>query len=133
MWLALPCFMLPFLFVAHPEILGLDTSLIVQAGFACLALLSLLCATFAISGFMLGPLRWYERLALLPAVFCLLVPDWTVSVAGYGLVVAVALVQHLGPKREFAVKSYAKDEPGRSLGPVGRYLVRRAEQGQTVD
>ena len=49
------------------------------------------------------------------------------------LVIAVALVQHLGPKREFVVKSYAKDEPARSLGPVGRYLVRRAEQGQTVD
>jgi TRAP transporter 4TM/12TM fusion protein len=133
MWLALPCFVLPFLFVAHPEIIGLGASLIVQAGFAFLALLSLLCATFIISGFMLGPLRWYERLLLLPAVFCLLVPDWTVSVAAYGLFTAVALVQLLGPAREFTVKSYAKDEPGRSLGPIGRYLVRRAEQGQTVD
>ena len=79
MWLALPCFVLPFLFVAHPEIIGLDASLVVQAGFACLALLSLLCATFVISGFMLGPLRWYERLALLPAVFCLLVSGWIAS------------------------------------------------------
>ncbi len=39
----------------------------------------------------------------------------------------------LGPKRAFTIKSYARDEPGRSLGPIGRYLVRRAEQGQTVD
>lgn len=133
MWLALPCFMLPFLFVAHPEIIGLDASLMVQAGYACLALLSLLCATFVISGFMLGPLKWYERLLLLPAVFCLLVPNWTVSVAAYGLAAGVALIQHLGPQREIAIKSYAKDEPGRALGPIGRYLVRRAEQGQTVD
>ena len=133
MWLALPCFVLPFLFVAHPEIIGLDVSLVVQAGFACLALLSLLCATFAISGFMLGPLRWYERLALLPAVFCLLVSGWIASVVAYGLFAVVALVQFLGPKRAFVVKSYARDEPGRSLGPIGRYLVKRAEQGQTVD
>ena len=132
-WLALPCFLLPFLFVAHPEIIGLNVSLIVQAGFAFLALLSLLCITFVISGFMFGPLRWYERLLLLPAAFCLLVPDWTASIAGYGLAAAVALVQLLGPKRELTVRSYAKDEPGRSLGPIGRYLVRRAEQGQTVD
>ena len=132
-WLALPCFLLPFLFIAHPEIIGLGATLPVQIGYACLALASVLCATFIISGFMFGPLRWYERLALLPATICLLVPDWTVSVASYGLLVIVAAVQLLGPKREFTIKSYAKDEPGRSLGPIGRYLVRRAEQGQTVD
>ena len=133
MWLALPCFLLPFLFVAHPEIIGLGASLPVQFGYACLALLSVLCATFVISGFMIGPLRWYERLALMPAVICLLVPDWMVSIVSYGLVAVVALIQILGPKREYTVRSYAKDEPGRSLGPIGRYLVRRAEQGQTVD
>ena len=77
---------------------------------------------------MLGPL-----LALLPAVFCL-VSGWIASVVAYGLFAVVApCVQFLGPKRAFVVKSYARDEPGRSLGPIGRYLVKRAEQGQTVD
>jgi TRAP transporter 4TM/12TM fusion protein len=132
-WLALPCFVLPFLFVAHPEIIGIDASLPVQAGYAFLALVSLLATTFVISGFMLGPLRWYERLVLLPAAFCLLTPGWTAAVVAYGLVGIVALLQLLGPRRELVVRSYAKDEPGRALGPIGRYLLKRAEQGQTVD
>jgi TRAP transporter 4TM/12TM fusion protein len=132
-WLALPCFVLPFLFVARPEIIGLNATLLAQIGLVSLALASLLSATFAISGFMFGPLWWHERLLLLPAVFCLLVPGWTASVVSFGLLGAVAAFQLLGPRRAFVIRSYAKDEPGRSLGPIGRYLVRRAEQGQTVD
>ena len=132
-WLALPCFFLPFLFVAHPEIIGLNTNIFVQSGYALLALMSVITTTFIISGYMFGPLYWYERILLAPAVVCLLVPGWTASLVGYGLLVAVGAVQLLGPTRPLIIKTYAKDEARQSLGRLGRYLVRRAEQGQTVD
>ena len=132
-WLALPCFFLPFLFVAHPEIIGLNTNLFVQTGFALLSLISLLAATFVISGYMLGPLYWYERILMLPAVLCLLIPGWTASLVGYGLLAAITAIQLVGPARQMTIKSYAKDETRQSLGRLTRYMVRRAEQGQSVD
>lgn len=132
-WLALPCFFLPFLFVAHPELIGINASLPVQACFALLSLVSVVSATFIISGYMFAPLYWYERVLLSPAVLCLLVPGWTASLIGYGLLVAVGAVQLLGPARPLAIRSYATDDAGQSLGRLGRFMVRRAEQGQSVD
>lgn len=132
-WLAIPCFLLPFLFVIHPEIIGLKTTMPIQLGMGTLALISTISTTFVVSGFMLGPLYWYERLLLVPSIVCLMLPGWLPSVISYGLLALVATAQLLGPKRAFVLKTYAKDEPRQSLGRFSRFLVRRAEQGQAVD
>jgi TRAP transporter 4TM/12TM fusion protein len=132
-WLAIPCFILPFMFVIHPEIIGLNTTMLIQLGMGTLALISTISTTFVISGFMLGPLYWYERLLLVPSIVCLMLPGWLPSVISYGLLALVATAQLLGPKRTLVLKTYAKDEPRQSLGRFSRFLVRRAEQGQAVD
>ena len=70
---------------------------------------------------------------MLPSVLCLVVPDWRVAAASYALLIVVALFQLFGPPRKFEIKSRAKDERDYSLGRLGRYFVKRAEHGQTVD
>lgn len=132
-WLGLPCFVLPFLFVIRPEIIGIDAGWLTQLGLAALALVSVSCFTFVLQGFMLAPLYWFERILLLPAIVCLFAPDWRMWAAAYGLVAAVALFQVLGPKRTLVVRSYADAGGNRSLGTLGRALVDRAGKGQTVD
>ena len=132
-WLAIPCFVLPFMFVIHPEIIGIGTTLPIQIGMGMLALVSTIATTFVVSGFMFGPLYWYERFLLIPSIVCLMLPGWMPSVIAYGLFAVVAAVQLLGPKREIILKNYAKDEPRQSLGRFSRFLVRRAEHGQSVD
>jgi TRAP transporter 4TM/12TM fusion protein len=132
-WLGLPCFVLPFLFVIRPEIIGIEAGVLMQLGLAALALVSVCCFTFVLQGFMLGPLKWFERMLLVPAIGCLFFPGWTVSAVAYGLVAAVALVQMLGPKRTLVVKPYATAYDGATLGPIGRLLVKRVGKGQSVD
>lgn len=132
-WLAIPCFILPFMFVIHPEIIGLNTTMPIQLGMGTLALISTISTTFVVSGFMFGPLYWYERLLLVPSIVCLMLPGWLPAVISYGLLALVATAQLLGPKRTLVLKTYAKDEPRQSLGRFSRFLVRRAEQGQAVD
>jgi TRAP transporter 4TM/12TM fusion protein len=132
-WLGLPIFMLPFVFVVRPEIVALGGALYEQIALAGLALVSVSCAVFVLQGYMLGPLYPTERVLLLPAIGCLLLPGWWPSLVAYTLVVAVAVNQMLGPVRELVVRPASTGGPSWSLGWLGRYLARRAGEGQTVD
>lgn len=133
-WLGLPCFILPFLFVIHPEIVGVDGSLLEQIGAATLALISILCVSFVLQGHMLGPLYWYERLLIAPATVALLMPGWLPAIMSYALVAAVALYQHYGPDRALRLKGGAKaDRPAASLGSLGQYVLSRVGRRQTTD
>lgn len=132
-WLGLPCFVLPFLFVIHPEIIGIDAGILEQMGFATLALVSVSAVAFVLQGYMLGPLYWYERLAIAPSTVCLLTPGWTWDVIAYGLLAAVAALQWFGPARHHRIEAYADRAPARGLNTLGRRIAERAGQGQTVD
>ncbi len=132
-WLGLPCFVLPFLFVIRPEMIGIGGTILSQAGLAALALASVCSFAFVLQGYMLGPLRAHERVLLAPSIVCLLLPGWWPSVAAYALVAVVALNQLLGPKRILRVRGYRETAGGASLGQIGQLLVRRANTGQTLD
>lgn len=132
-WLGLPCFVLPFLFVIHPEIIGIDAGILEQLGVAVLALVSVCAVAFVLQGYMLGPLYWYERIAIAPSTVCLLTPGWTWDVVAYGLLAAVAAVQWFGPERRLEIHPYDDRERAHSLGTLGRRIAQRAGQGQTVD
>jgi len=93
MQLGLPGFLLPFLFVVRPEILGIDASLWVQAAVAGLALIAVLSLNVALEGFLLRPMRLWERLLVLPAAFGLLEPGWITTVIGLALLAVVVVLQ----------------------------------------
>jgi TRAP transporter 4TM/12TM fusion protein len=83
--LGLPGFLLPFLFIARPELLGLETSISVQLVTAALAGVALVAINVAIEGLLVYRLRLYERVMLLPAAFCLFHHSWWTTIVGLAL------------------------------------------------
>ncbi|MFN4088676.1 MAG: TRAP transporter permease [Alphaproteobacteria bacterium] len=99
MQLGLPGFLLPFLFVVHPEILGIGVGAGTQALVAAIALIAVLSLNVAIEGHLVRPMRIWERALLLPAAFGLLYPGWTTTAVGLVLLLAVAAFQALPERR----------------------------------
>jgi TRAP-type uncharacterized transport system fused permease subunit len=97
--LGLPGFILPFLFVAHPEILGLDAGLGYTALVSAMALLGVAALNVMLEGHLLHPLSWMERLLLLPAAIGLLHPSLWASLAGIAIFAALAAWQWYGRGR----------------------------------
>jgi TRAP-type uncharacterized transport system fused permease subunit len=132
--LGLPCFLLPFLFVVRPEIIGIVGGVGDQFLLATLALLSVCAAVFALEGYMLGPLRGWERILMLPATLCLALPGWTAALIAYGLLALVALRQTLERRwTEPVARLVDAPEAERGLGIVGRWFARKATERVTAD
>lgn len=90
--LALPGFILPFAFVLHPEILGLDTSLWTQMLTSGLALVALVALNAAFEGAFLRMLGWHERVLLVAGVALVaFAAAWSAILGGLLLAVVVAL------------------------------------------
>lgn len=105
MQLGLPGFLLPFLFVMRPEILGIDAGFWLQAFVAAIALVAVLALNVAIEGFLLRPMKFWERLLVLPAAFGLLEPGWVTSAIGLALLAFVVALQFRPVGREPALQS----------------------------
>lgn len=97
--LGLPGFLLPFLFVARPAIMGLAGGFPSEVLTALIAFAGVIALNIALEGFLLTSMSWLERLLLLPAAFGLLDPGWTTTVAGALLFAAVAAWQVLAARR----------------------------------
>lgn len=93
--LGLPGFILPFLFVVHPEILGIDAGPLEAAFVSLLALLGVATLNVVLEGYLLRPLAIAERILLLPAAFGLIHPSLWASLVGIALLAAVAARQWL--------------------------------------
>ncbi len=91
--LGLPGFVLPFLFVIHPEILGVDASFGYAAIVAAMALLGVLAVNVILEAYLFRPLGWLERIMLLPAAFGLLHPSLWASMTGIAIFAAIAAWQ----------------------------------------
>lgn len=91
--LGLPGFVLPFLFVAHPEILGIEASILYTVIVSAMALLGVVAVNVVLEGFLLRPITWIERLLLLPAALGLLHPNLWASIVGIGFFAAVLAFQ----------------------------------------
>lgn len=132
--LGLPCFLIPFMFVIRPELIGIGGGALDQILLSMLAMLSLAAAVFALEGHMLGPLRAAERLLLVPAMLTLLVPGWGPALAAYGLMAAVAARQIHGRRwTEPPVRPRGGDDALPGLGPLGRWIARKATDRITAD
>ena len=93
MRLGLPGFLLPYLFIAHPEILGLDTTFLPQFLIAAAALIAVVSLNLAMEGYFLSHMAVWERIILLPAAFGLLWPGWVPTAVGLALVTVVLIRQ----------------------------------------
>ena len=87
--LGLPGFLLPFLFVTHPAILGIDASVAQTLWAAATALLGVVALNMAMEGFLLRPLVVVERGLLLLTAGALIHPAVPASLAGIGVFAVV--------------------------------------------
>lgn len=74
-------FIIPFMFVYSPELLGNGTWLGVGWAFLT-AVLGVSMVSVAVIGWLHVPLRWYERALALAIALLLIVSDWQTDVAG---------------------------------------------------
>lgn len=96
MRVGLPIFVLPFTFVYQPALLLLGTTeQIVAAALSCA--FAVLAFAAGASGFLVARLGVVGRVLLLSSGLALIVPDATVAVAGFVVLVAVGAVQHYLP------------------------------------
>lgn len=93
MRLALPGFVLPFLFVAHPQIMLIDTTIWTALIYALVALAGLVALIAAMEGYLFGPLNPVLRGILVLCAAGTFAPGWIGSAAGVALFVAVILWQ----------------------------------------
>lgn len=93
MRLAAPGFLLPFLFVSHPQILLVDTSLGVGLAYAVAILVGLIALNAAIEGYLLAPLPIFLRALLVGCAVAMLWPGWMSSATGMAGVALVAASQ----------------------------------------
>lgn len=91
--IGLPGFFLPFLFVARPELLLLEGSLLEQITVVAISLLALAALNVAMVGQGFVRTGWPVRLLLLLAVALTLVPGMLGTLIGSGIIVAVFAIQ----------------------------------------
>ncbi|WP_366656912.1 TRAP transporter fused permease subunit [Fodinicurvata sp. EGI_FJ10296] len=102
MRLAVPGFVLPFMFVLRPEILGIDATLVTQILTTVLVLLGLVAINMAVEGYMLTRLSIPERILLVPVTVGLLAPsNWT-TIAAVAIFAGVLVLQVLRTRNERA-------------------------------
>lgn len=87
--LAIPGFLLPFLFVVQPGIIGIDVGILHQLGLVLMAFIALMALNSAIEGYLLAPLSGLQRVLMLPAAFGLLDPNGITDLVGLALVAAI--------------------------------------------
>lgn len=116
--LGLPGFILPFLFVAHPEILGIGASLPYAAMVSAMALLGIIALNVMLEGFLLRPLNLLERILLLPAALGLIHPSLWASIGGIAMFAALLGWQWVARRRAHqspAVRNEISDPQGARL------------------
>jgi TRAP transporter 4TM/12TM fusion protein len=99
MRLALPGFLLPFLFLYQPQILGITGTVFDQALAACVAMLGAVLLNFALEGRFLDRLAAWERIVLFIAAVALIDPNRITDVIGAVAAGGVLLRQWLAVRR----------------------------------
>lgn len=105
--LGLPGFILPFLFIARPEILGLGAPFWMQLLVSALAGVSMVAINVALEGVFAKRLSLPERLLLLPAAFSLFSTSWWAIAAGMVLLALVLGRQLILARRETVAEEVA--------------------------
>ncbi len=99
MRLGLPGFLLPFYFVLRPEMLLLKGTLLDTVIVTVVAFIGLIALNFALEGYFLRRMSWWERALMIPASIGILEATWTTTYIGLGLFAAVALYQFMMVRR----------------------------------
>jgi len=97
--LGLPGFLLPFYFVLRPEMLLLKGTIIDTIIVTIVALIGICALNFAMEGYFLKRMSWWERLLMVPASLSILEPTWLTTYFGLGLFSIILVFQIIQLKR----------------------------------
>lgn len=93
--LSLPAFLLPFLFLAHPQILGLEGGLLDWIVYGLSALVGVVAINAALEGYAIAPLGIIGKVVLTVSGALMLLPGLTSTLIGAGLIVSILLAQRV--------------------------------------
>jgi TRAP-type uncharacterized transport system fused permease subunit len=91
--LAIGAFILPYIYVLSPQLLLIDVTFLGVLQPIVTSILGMSALGAALTGFLLRPLSWPERLLLVGAGLCLVDPGWITDLVGLAVIVAVVLYQ----------------------------------------
>ena len=91
--LAIGAFIVPYVFALNPAMLFLDTTLWEVVLICITSFVGIFAVSAALEGFLLKPMRWYERVMSAVGGLLLIVPGIVTDSIGLGLVAAVLCLQ----------------------------------------
>lgn len=91
--LAIAAFIIPYIFVFNPILVGVDATFIGIAVAILTALIGMAGVSSGLIGYFVSHSRWWERLILIVGGLCLIDPDMITNIVGILLITAIWAVQ----------------------------------------
>lgn len=96
--LAAAAYIVPYIFVANPQLLLIDYEPAKLAISVVTALIGMVGISSSVIGFLIRPTHAWERLALFPAGMLLIIPQLALSAVGLAIVLGILLLQSKRPQ-----------------------------------
>jgi len=90
--LALPAYLVPFMFAYNPAYLMIGHPIQILLAFVS-GFVGVLCLAASLMGYFLKPANWFDRILLFTGAMLLLVPDFTTDFIGIGLAIIAVISQ----------------------------------------
>jgi len=95
--LAIAAFIIPYVFVMHPQLLLIDVQPLELGLVVATALLGMMAVSAGLMGYLIRTAYWWERLILIAAGLCLVSPNLIASGIGLVVLAAVLFIQSRRP------------------------------------
>ncbi len=96
--LGIAAFIIPYMFVMSPAMLGIDATFLSVVQTTCTAIVGMCGISAAMIGQFVTRAKWYERLILFAGGICLIDPGVLTDFIGIGTLLAVGAVQYMRKK-----------------------------------
>ena len=96
--LGIAAFIIPYMFVMSPAMLGIDATFLSVVQTTCTAIVGMCGISAAMIGQFVTRAKWYERLILFAGGICLIDPGALTDFIGIGTLLAVGAVQYMRKK-----------------------------------
>ena len=96
--LGIAAFIIPYMFVISPAMLGIDATFVDVLQTTCTAIIGMIGISAAMIGQFVTRAKWYERIVLFAGGLCLIDPAMYTDLIGVGVLAAVGAVQYMRKK-----------------------------------
>lgn len=96
--LAITAFIIPYIFVLQPQMLFIDATLFEVIKIVITSIIGIVAIAAGMEGYFRVKMAWYERIVILAAGLCLIVPDTLTDIVGIALFVVCLVYQIIREK-----------------------------------